>query len=274
MAPSPSHMVIASLASVRNAGSGLFDEVLSIYAGGSVFTADRYQLAANYVYGFQDWIDPTHYFVQPTAGRRVQMPTADSALANAISARFLGGQSYESTRPASSWAHLHSGVGMDCTIVGVPQPAGASRLWVCNLLQSANGGYGPGFMLYTNGSTPRWFVGIGVPGVNYIFYSTVSAYTPPGVGTYLRCAYKEGIATEAEMRVNGRVRHTQQTNTAPTDATTQTLTIGADAVGALAALFNFRALLIAAPGKILTPGEIATVEAWILATTGVGQAAA
>lgn len=86
------------------------------------FRADGYTVdgVTGKVGAFVDRLDATHVFAQTTGTRQVAVPTADTSLANALSAAFSA-HWYDSNRPAASFRPYHDGTG--CTVISVFVPS-------------------------------------------------------------------------------------------------------------------------------------------------------
>jgi hypothetical protein len=73
--------------------------------------ADYYAEVAGKVSAFLDKVRPGHSMAQGTAANQVVTPTPDAAFNGQLSARFVGGQQYNSSLATSAWKFWHDGSG-------------------------------------------------------------------------------------------------------------------------------------------------------------------
>lgn len=95
--------------------SPLWGRVLSVFAGGSVFTASRYTVdgVSGKVASYTDWLDGAHTIAQATAANQHAVPAADATLGGNLVATIPNTTAiYTSSRAASAWRYVHDGTGV------------------------------------------------------------------------------------------------------------------------------------------------------------------
>ncbi len=98
----------------------LFDQVLALAAGRPVFTADNVAVVGGKVVAFIDWNDPTHVLQQANTAQQVAAPAPHAGFGGALVATFVGGNWYQSNRPASAFAYTGDCVSFEAVRVFAP----------------------------------------------------------------------------------------------------------------------------------------------------------
>lgn len=244
-----------------------FQQVLAAFAGGSVFTADRYTVdgGSGKVAAFVDWLDGTHTLAQAGANQCV-VPAASAIFAGRKCAVFGASEYYDSSRASSTWKYLHDGTG--CSVVHVYAPSTNVVTTRCSLAtRSLAGGAGDiGFSL-SRIAGPDWAVTVRNAGAVIV---NIAAGTPAvDTAVYLDFFYKESEAPdEYVLREKGTSVANGNSGGVPSSANPAgTLRLGGTTAASVLDLSRWAATLIAP--RVLTANQRATVQRWILQTYGV-----
>lgn len=181
--------------------SPLWGRLLAAFAGGSVFTADRYNVdgGTGKVASYTDWLDSTHTIAQGTGANQHVLPVADSTAGNALVSTTVTSGVYASSRAASLWRYPHDGTGV--TVIHVGYPASATTgYWATS--EGGGAGVGAGFGV-TTGPTQitRWRT---TAAANLIASST-GALNLNAWNTQ-RITYQNGASPEVLIYTNGTQR--------------------------------------------------------------------
>jgi hypothetical protein len=254
----------------------LFQTVLSILSGGSVFTADKVTLdgTTGKMTSWVDWLDETHTLTQGTDALRSAAPGVDANLNGAKSVAFTGAQYYSSSRAASTWGYLHKGAGAFKLIVWVPDTNGGSA--ALNTLFGTYRGQDSGTVsginvLYTT-TTATGTLQVAVArasGTRTIDQTALVTQFSQNVPATMRMDYLEGASPEYTIRKLGVSIASGASGAAPSATDPQsTLVVGANPVSFDRKLTGRIAFMAFAP-KVPTAGETQTIVDYIQQVYGV-----
>lgn len=213
---------------------------------------------------FVDYVDPSHTLRQATSANQVAAPSADAALANALTATFSGSQWYTSTRSASSWTYLHDGTGFEATTVLTPTSTPALQaVWATR----TGGGVVVGCQHYFAGTTLSMAVGNGTANIFGPNPTTSAGQVSAGSSTYFTASYSEGSSPEGSIRKNGTVVASGASLAAPSaSAAASTLRFGAFSDGSP---LNARVRSKCFFRRVLSAAHRTIVQQWIQRETGL-----